>query len=65
MTTARNALQKVDRYLEARAALGTARKNSNNSETMRKLEAAERHAASLLTAAADDLRDALEQQGGL
>ena len=62
---AKNALQKLDRYIEARTALTQGRKHGNNTEVIRKLESAENHAAYLLMAVADDLRDELEKQGEL
>ena len=61
----KNALQKLDRYIEARTALTQGKKQGNNSEVIRRLESAERHAAYLLMAVADDLRDELVKQGEL
>lgn len=58
---ARLALQKLDRYIAARMALVTARRNGNNSEVIRRLEAAERHDALLLVTSAEILAEVLTE----
>lgn len=56
---ARYCRQKIDRWIEAYSVTDTARENGANSEVMRKVEAAERHARFYMVGASELLYEAL------